>query len=311
MRPLHHAIEAEKRFRRAVDRQLTNDVDGEQMPRLGLLRAQYLGFRIRVLRATVRYGGLWIPDSLNVILSDVLERGDSVVDIGANVGWVTEKASWLVGPRGRVHSFEPSPTTVRLLRRRVAALRLDNVVINQFALGSSEGTAILHEFAENFGGSSSLALGEETAPGQHLARETLVEVQTLDAYLLRARLGAVRLIKMDVQGAEVQVLQGAAKMLSAQRPALFVEVERGASAAFGYGPAELLNTIAALKYEMYSWRNEGLKTVRSEEDIPPNGHDDVICLNPDDPFHVAALARLRALADRRSAFLARACFGAV
>src|SRR5450830_702487 len=143
MRLLQRAIEAERNFRLAVDRQLTDGGDGEEIQHLGL-PAKYLAFRCWALRAAVRYGRVWISDALNVTLSAVLDRGDSVLDIGANVGWVTEKASWLVGPRGRVHSFEPSPTTVRLLRRRVAALQLHNVVVNQFALGNSEGTAILH-----------------------------------------------------------------------------------------------------------------------------------------------------------------------
>lgn len=309
MGSLSRVARAERELRQAVDRRLTDSVKKESI-QVSWLTTRYLSFRCRALRAAVRYGHLWIPDALNVTMSVVLERGDSVLDIGANVGWVTERASWLVGPGGRVHSFEPSPTIAGLLRRRVAALQLRNVIVNQIALGDSEGTAILHEFAENFGGSSSLALGEETAPGQHLAREVVVEVQTLDAYLKSAHLEAVRFIKMDVQGAEVSVLQGAVETLANNRPVLFVEVERGASAAFKYGPVELLSTIASY-YRMYSWRNEGLKSVRSENDIPANGHDDVICLNPDDPFHTAVLARLQTLAGRRRAFPASRLFGLV
>ena len=308
MRVLRWILQVERDYQLKIDHQLTQSRDFANLPKVGFAPL-YLASRLRILRWAIRYAGLWIPDALNVTLALVLEPGDTFLDIGANVGWVTEKASWLVGSRGEVHSFEPSPSTVCYLRRRVSSLGLKNVIVNQFALGKTPGVAVLHEFSENFGGSSSLALGANTAPGQHLAAETPIEIQTLDAYVKSRAIDNIRMMKIDVQGAEMQVLQGASELFSDQHPILFVEIEQGASVAFGYTAKDLLETIIGLGYQMYSWRNEGLTPVYSEDDIPPGGHDDVICLQVDDPFHALVLSRLRDLASCRDGFLVQVFFG--
>jgi len=207
-----------------------------------------------------------------------LHPGDTFFDIGANVGWITAYASFLVKAKGRVHSFEPSPFTISFLYRRVQCLRLTNVIINNFALGDAPGTAILHEYAENFGGASSLR--PDAWPGHKHVRETPVPIRVLDDYIAQERIGPIRMVKIDVQGAEVEVLCGARQLLaSASPPVLFVEIERDAQSAFGRGVQDLLRVIAGFGYKMFSWREEGLAVVQAEADIPACGHDDVICLN--------------------------------
>ena len=156
---------------------------------------------------------------------------------------------------------------------------LTNVVVNEFALGATSDFATLYECAENYGGSSSLRPG--AAPGQHLSAKTRVVVKILDDYVEQNSISQVRMIKMDVQGSEIDVLHGARRLLTAlNRPVLFVEVEQVANTAFGHSTNDLLNSLKSLGYELYSWREGGLYRVQSHTDIPADGHDDIICISP-------------------------------
>jgi FkbM family methyltransferase len=274
----NYLVQFERDMRTSIENQLRSSRDISSTRRMWL-GSLYLQLRILIMQKAVR-SGLYVPlDGMAAILMLAISKGDVIFDIGANVGSVTQDAALLVGRRGSVHSFEPSPTTMRYLQHRLVCLGLSNVILNVFALGAVSGTAILYEYSENFGGSSSLRPG--AAPGQHLSVKTQVAVKVLDDYVEKNSIAQVRLIKMDVQGSEIDVLHGASRLLTApNRPALFVEIEQVANAAFGYGVNDLINELTRLDYNLYSWRKMGLVCVKSEKDIPMNGHDDVICLVP-------------------------------
>ena len=264
-------------MRLAIEQKILNCPDVASAKRM-LAASLYLRLRLLAHRRAVR-SGLWTADGLHMTMCLTLEPGDVFIDIGANVGWMTQPAAWLVGSRGSVHSFEPSPATMRYLRRRLVCMGLSNVVLNEFALGAVLSFATLYECAENFGGSSALRPG--AAPGQHLSAKSQVAVKLLDDYVQQNSISQVRLIKMDVQGSEIDVLHGAKRLLAApNRPVLFVEIEQVANAAFGYGVNDLIYELMGLNYNLFSWRETGLVSVKSERDIPTNGHDDVICLSP-------------------------------
>ena len=290
---LRRFVEYERELRHSFDLQILDAQDKTEGKRMWLV-SHYLRARTLILRNAIRRN-VWIADGLNVLMSLAIEPGDIVFDIGANVGWRTERAAWLTGKNGKVHSFEPSPTTCKNLRRRLVCMGLSNVVVNEVALGAEPGAATLYEYAENYGGSSSLRTG--AAPGQHLTAETSVEIKTLDDYVKQNLITNVRLVKMDIQGSEIDVLRGARSFLTASNPPiLYVEIEQVANAAFGYGVNDLLNSIIDLGYELYSWRDNGLVKVYSQTDIPTDGHDDVICLTP--RYHDALHAKLEQLAMR-------------
>jgi len=288
-------VQADRQLRAVIERKITASSDMDDFPPMQLA-SFYLSARYQVLGWTTRRG-LWNASGLSVSMALALQPGDTFFDIGANVGVVTASASYLVKAQGRVHSFEPSSFTLRYLHRRVRCLGLTNVTINEFALGDTPGTAILHEFAENFGGASSLRSG--AWPGHKQVRETPVPVRVLDEYIIKQCVGPIRMIKIDVQGAEIEVLHGARRLLASDSsPVLFVEIEQNAQAAFGRSASDLLTDISDWGYEMFSWRDEGLVAVRTERDVPAGGHDDVICLKPN--AHRSLYEKLLWLAERRS-----------
>src|SRR5208283_615601 len=92
-------------------------------------------------------------NGMKVLLAGLVRRGDIVFDVGANLGIFTALMSNLVGPGGRVHAFEPSPDTCRLLRSTLAerARRPANVVVNASAAGSEDGIATLYTPRQDHG----------------------------------------------------------------------------------------------------------------------------------------------------------------
>lgn len=270
-------VHLDGKLRASIERRILSSKEVSSASRMWLA-SLYMQWRCLALKKAVR-SGLWISSGLRVIISLALNPGDTFFDIGANVGQVTQPAAWLVGRRGSVHSFEPSPTTIGYLLRRLVCMGLSNVVLNEFALGAVVGFATLYECVENYGGSSSLRLG--AAPGQHVSTGTPVAIKVLDDYVEQNSISQIRLIKIDAQGAEIDVLRGAARLLAPQnRPVLYVEIEQIASAAFGYSVNDLLNALMGYGYDLFSWRETGLVSIKSEKDIPAGGHDDVICLSP-------------------------------
>lgn len=261
----------------------------------------YLRARHSVLYAGIRRGRWKVRSAWKVALTQSVEPGHVVFDVGANIGLISQPAAWLVGRRGQVHAFEPSPAVSESLRRRVELLRLRNVVTNRCAVGRTVGQATLYEYESFHGGASSLRPETRTAgPHDH---ETTVPVDSIDRYVASCGIQRVDFIKIDVEGAELEVLEGAGQTLGDYRPALFIEASPQTLAAFGSTVDDLLAVVTAIGYEAFSWRGHAVVPVGGAHDIPPDWqHDDLICLDP--VRHGTILARLRGVAPRRNARLA-------
>jgi FkbM family methyltransferase len=144
----------------------------------------------------------------------LLQPGDRVVDAGANIGYMTSLFAAKVGSRGTVHSFEPHPGIRKKLEDNIARMSPNhaNVTVHPFALGDAPGFAELVEgdgFAANQG-SAYLAAPDATVP----ATRHRVEVKTLDEIFPAESFG---LIKMDVEGHELKLIQGAENLLRTHR----------------------------------------------------------------------------------------------
>jgi FkbM family methyltransferase len=180
------------------------------------------------------------------LLTTLVHPGYVVIDVGANVGVVTLPLARLVGPQGAVHSFEPHPVVRQRLRENVALNNLSNVHVCSSALGPTAATATLHSDASGNEGAGSLAPG----PGLRGQRYT-VDVDTLDRYA--ASLPRVDLIKIDAEGADYGVLEGARDTIERCRPAIYIEVDPALLARFDATPRMVLEFLDALGYEI--WRN--------------------------------------------------------
>jgi FkbM family methyltransferase len=167
-------------------------------------------------------------------------------DIGAHVGYYTLLAGTIVGEDGKVYAFEPEPKNSKALRENTASVGLRNVAIFPYAVGDQPGTAKFYVHPEGSGYHSLFPLSAE---GQ---TEILVEIVRLDDLVRRGEIQRADVIKLDIQGAELKALRGAAGLLSEEHPILFVEfcpseLRRGQA-----DPKALLCELRNLGYDLWA-----------------------------------------------------------
>ena len=148
-------------------------------------------------------------------ITESLSRGSVFWDVGAHCGFFSCLAGRHVGPEGSVVAFEPVPQNNARLRAAIRLNRLDNVVVRSDAVGANSGTVALHARDEN---NTMWTLAPE--PGS--SAQLVVSSVTLDDELERSG-RAPDVVKVDVEGAEVAVLAGAAKLLTNHAPLLIME----------------------------------------------------------------------------------------
>jgi len=165
---------------------------------------------------------------------------DTFVDVGANVGIYSLLAAGAV-PQGQVLAFEPNPITAERMRTNLGLNRLTNVMLHTSAVGSKAGTATL---------TAKLGPGDHIALGQLSGGDTIsVPMTTLDAAVERT--APVSLVKIDVEGFEVEVLRGATDLLQRDdAPAWIMEVN-GLSQRYGAGDAAIEEVFRRHGYAMY------------------------------------------------------------
>lgn len=171
-------------------------------------------------------------------LGQILKPGMTMLDVGANEGLYTLFGANRVGATGRVVAFEPSSRERRRLQHNVARNRLGNVTVVPAAIGGSEGTAALQIASGVHSGHNTLgALIYDDAPAVGVEH---VPVERLDSVVDRLGLARVDIVKIDVEGAEMHVLDGARKTFSTHRPLLLVEANDEALRAQGASVDALL-----------------------------------------------------------------------
>lgn len=200
-------------------------------------RRMYVDLRSSIGRAIFVKGEF--DPAVSGPIRSALSPGGVFLDVGANVGFYSLLALDLVGPSGAVHAFEIDPRPLRCLRRTIREGRLANLHLHEIAAGKTEGTGFLNEASE-IGHSSVAATGTGTP----------VPVTSLDAWRDRVRVRGIQAIKLDVEGGELWILQGAARLLAEERPVVICEVEDESAARAGYTRAELTSFLVDQRYRV-------------------------------------------------------------
>lgn len=171
------------------------------------------------------------------LFADLLHPGDVVVEVGANIGAHTVRLAQLVGKEGRVLAFEPQRLCFQLLNGNVAINSLTNVYTYQKCVGATAGHMVVPELSpdevHNWGGVSL-----ENIKGNEGEQ---VECITLDSL----NLTKCKLLKLDVEGMEPQVLQGAVNLLDKCHPLIYTEIDRENK------KAEVIAFLRARGYKIY------------------------------------------------------------
>jgi FkbM family methyltransferase len=176
------------------------------------------GYRMRVdwkLHRAFVYDS-WEPEVTQAI-DDRTRAGMTVVDIGAQSGFYTLLLSKRVGSDGRVFAFEPLPANFRILEENMVLNDIQNVTVRREAVGDRSGEISFHFPIEE----PSLVAGPVLPTDA--TGEFLVDCVSLDDFALREKLH-IDLIKMDVEGAEGSVVEGALGTIEQFRPILIIEL---------------------------------------------------------------------------------------
>ena len=213
------------------------------------------------------------------IMGKVLSKSDVFIDIGAYIGLMSLFAAKAVGPGGEVHCFEPEPHIFAILSKNVIMNSLNNVRTNQYALGSAQGVAKLFNNLDVSAGASSLI--KKNAQKEEDGIE--VAVDTLDRYLEKQSLKKIKMIKVDVEGYELETLKGAANVLSRKDPPVLC-VEYSLDNPIMGDPRDLYRYIRIVnEYKVFRLENTKeaigrLIEIKEEKDLPK--HDNLFCLHP-------------------------------
>lgn len=214
----------------------------------------------------VNGGGTWEPHVMQTC-ARVLRPGDVYYDIGSNTGLFSIDAAMHIKDL-TIYAFEPQPTLAECIRRSVAANGLGNIVCLEMLLGSENGVGSLYL--------TSHSIHASMAPREKQFRELEREMWTIDTLIGDGRIKGPDVIKIDVEGAELLVLNGAAKALRDHAPSIVFEADQNMD-RMNVTARSLFDTLrAAADYTFYVIEADG--RLAAVSDNP--GHGNFLALSP-------------------------------
>ncbi|HEY1719833.1 MAG TPA: FkbM family methyltransferase [Magnetospirillaceae bacterium] len=160
--------------------------------------------------------GQYYEPEISQLMLRVVRDGDTVIDVGANVGFFTILAATLVGSNGRVVSFEPDPANRARLTNNSAINGYTQCTLIESPVTDKPGTVEFFINSDDSGGNALWDPAQFPGNVRSQAQKKVMQVQatTLDDEIVRQKLLTPKLIKVDTEGADQRVLEGARKLLA-------------------------------------------------------------------------------------------------
>lgn len=194
------------------------------------------------------------------VMSEILEPGDTFIDVGANFGTFSLLASRLVAPHGRVIAVEPQPRLASLIARSLAESEVSNCEVRQVAFGRETGMTDLLVPVDDSGRAG--VFSAFSARGRHERVST--KVITLDDLL--DEIGPERVVvKLDVEGSEFAVLEGGRKLIESVHPPLLIEINPWTAEAAGRNTADLMKLLLSFGYRSFATMDSFPDNVEADE----------------------------------------------
>lgn len=239
------------------------------------------------------HGQFYEPE-VAAVFNRAIQPGDTVLDVGANIGIFTVHAAALAGPEGHVLGFEPAPENLERLAAHLALNDMANVTVVGRPVSDRVGEVTFHLSGDD-PGRHSLWNPAAHPDDQHSGadpRSVVMTTTTIDTEMARLGLAPPRVIKIDTEGAEHRVLAGAIGLLTEfEIPYIIAELHDFGLAQMGSSPAELRGFMADLGYDTFLLYHDGSlpKLVPRETAIDSNYFLNILFSTPAD---VGALWKL-------------------
>ena len=201
------------------------------------------------------------------MVKNLVSSGDVALDLGANIGVYTKFLSMWAGAPGKVYSFEPVPSTFKILQWNIKTLALANVRSFNYALSDAEREAVMEIPRYGSGGDNFYQARIRQVPSSSRLKRVSVKRARLDALLADAS-DRVAFIKCDVEGHELSCLRGALNVIEKSRPSWLIEISGNPDEADSpaWKTTELLRSY---QYEPY-WLDGGKLRKRRRGDRSVN-----------------------------------------
>ena len=208
------------------------------------------------------------------LLPRLVQKGDEVLDIGANFAYYSTRLSENVGPDGTVIAFEPIPFTHRVCEALLKVFKASNVQLHNKGVGAKNEqvkfSVPLQDFGAlsagqaHFAGRNNELEGKEKYYQFNKAETFMCDVVSLDSFL-GGKLSKLSFVKIDIEGAEYHALKGMSELLTNHQPVILIEIQPFFLKGFGIEEADLLQLIEELGYELYLYDQASKKLNNSME----------------------------------------------
>jgi FkbM family methyltransferase len=198
-------------------------------------------------------------------LKSVMQPNGTFLDIGANCGWYSLALAHHC-PSAQVHAFEPIPHTHEMLARNIRHNGLSNIETHRLAFSNEEGPLEFFHTPQCSGATSLAVVGQ---PCDQASLEKIpCPGTTLDLFCSRHEL-VPQIIKCDVEGAELMVMQGGEATIASHKPVILIELLRKWARQFNYHPNDVLQLLGRQGYRAFTLGSAGLKTCPEIDESTP------------------------------------------
>lgn len=176
------------------------------------------------------------------------QAGCVVVDVGANIGYYTLLLAQKVGEKGKVYAFEPDTTNFSILEKNIKANNLKNVIAVNAAVSDKNGESFLYKSGENFG-------DHRLYKNFQFSNSNFQKIKTikLDDYFKNKK---INLIKIDTQGWEPKVIEGAKNIIKKNKPIIFFEYWPSGFKNAGLNEKKMMKLIKKIYGKIFLINNE-------------------------------------------------------
>jgi FkbM family methyltransferase len=211
------------------------------------------------------YFGITIDNPIG--LFELIKKGDTLIDIGVNIGQTAMMFSKLGGEKATIYGFEPDLINYSIAVENLKQNSFKNITYFNIGLGSkNEALPLKINSPSNRGGNR--------IDKNDSSNSSIVSIETLDAIFKKENITKIDVIKIDVEGYELEVIKGANQTLKKYFPNLFIEVDNYNLQQQGTSAKELINYISDLGYTVTNAKNK--QHIKSDENFN-NCHFDIIC----------------------------------